>query len=265
MTSLKQSAPLRAANGVALALVAFVSALSPIAAQAQQAPQPVQPPAPQPGQQPVAPTGPTVVQLKAEPSQPDWVKVCGKDEGANKQVCYTTRDFVTEQGNPVLAVAVYDVEGEATRIVRFLMPLGLLLRPGLRFGVDKNEPSAGQYAICFPNGCFAEAPVPEAFVTQLKRGNILNVSAQNQMAQEVTFTVPLAGFTKGFDGKPIDPEVLAQQQREQLEQQRRMEEALQKRAEEARQRALQGGGGAGAPAPGAPAAPAPQTPAAPAQ
>lgn len=257
MTSLKQSAPLRAANGVALALVAAVSALSPIAAQAQQAPQP----APQ-AQQPAAPAGPTVVQLKPEPSQPDWVKVCGKDEGANKEVCYTTRDFVTEQGNPVLAVAVYDVQGETTKIVRFLMPLGLLLRPGLRFGADKNEPAAAQYAICFPNGCFAEAPVPEAFVTQLKRGNILNVSAQNQMAQEVTFTVPLAGFTKGFDGKPIDPEVLAQQQREQAEQQRRMEEALQKRAEEARQRAQQGGA---APAPGTPAAPATGTPATPAQ
>lgn len=257
MTSLKQSAPLRAANGVALALVAAVSALSPIAAHAQQA-QPARPAAQpaQPAQPAQQPAGPTVVQLKAEPSQADWVKVCGKDEGANKEVCYTTRDFVTEQGNPVLAVAIYDVQGETTRIVRFLMPLGLLLRPGLRFGVDKNDPIAGQYAICFPNGCFAEAPVPEAFVTQLKRGNILNVSAQNQMAQEVTFAVPLAGFTKGFDGKPIDPEVLAQQQREQVEQARRMEEALQKRAEEARQRDTGAAAPAGVPAPAAPAAPA---------
>lgn len=243
MTSIEQSAPLRAANGVALALVAAVSALSPIAAHAQGA---------TPAQQPAAPPpGPSVVALKAEPSQTDWTKVCGKDEAANKEICYTTRDFVTEQGNPVLAVAVYDVKGEATRIVRFLMPLGLLLRPGLRFGVDKNEPTAGQYAICFPNGCFAEAPVPEAFINSLKRGNILNVSAQNQMGQEVTFTVPLSGFTKGFDGKPIDPQALADQQR-------RMEEGLQKRAEEARQRALQQQGGA------APAAPAPAAPAAPA-
>ncbi|MGI6244775.1 MAG: invasion associated locus B family protein [Pseudochelatococcus sp.] len=236
MSRVKQSAPLRAASGIAMALVAGMSALAPVATYAQTAPAQ--------GQQ-QQPTGPTVVQLKAEPSQAEWTKVCGRDEGANKEICYTTRDFVSDQGQPVLAVAVYDVKGEPTKIARFLMPLGLLLRPGLRFFVDKNDPIAGQYAICFPNGCFAEAPVQDAFINSLKRGNILNISAQNQVGREVTFAVPLAGFTKGFDGKPIDPQALEQQQRQ-------LQEALQKRSEELRQRAGQPGG-APAPAP----APAP--------
>ncbi|MFC0217969.1 invasion protein IalB [Pseudochelatococcus lubricantis] len=243
MSRVKQSAPLRAASGIAMALVAGISALAPVAAYAQNAPAQT---APAQGQQP--PAGPSLVQLKAEPSQADWTKVCGRDEGANKEICYTTRDFVSEQGQPVLAVAIYDVKGDATKIVRFLMPLGLLLRPGLRFFVDKNDPVAGQYAICFPNGCFAEAPVPDAFINSLKRGNILNVSAQNQMGREVTFAVPLAGFTKGFDGKPIDPQALEAQQRQ-------LQEALQKRSEELRQRSGQPGQGG---APAAPAAPAQQ-------
>lgn len=222
MTRVNQSAPLRAAKGIVMALAASVSALAPIAAQAQNA-------APQ---QAPADAGPSIVQLKAEPSQTDWTKVCGRDEGANKEICYTTRDFVTDQGQPVLAVAVYDVKGETTKIARFLMPLGLLLRPGLRFAVDKNEFVPGHYAICFPNGCFAEAPVPDAFINSLKKGNTLNISAQNQMGREVTFAVPLAGFSKSFDGKPIDPQALE-------EQQRKLQEALQKRSEELRQRSGQ--------------------------
>ncbi|MFT0892098.1 invasion associated locus B family protein [Pseudochelatococcus sp. G4_1912] len=242
MTRVKQSAPLRAANGIMMALVAGISALAPVAAYAQNAPA-------APAQQAPMDTGPSLVQLKPEPSQTDWTKVCGRDEGANKEICYTTRDFVTEQGQPVLAAAIYDVKGETTKIVRFLMPLGLLLRPGLRFAVDKNDAVAGQYAICFPNGCFAEAPVPDAFVTSMKRGTVLNVSAQNQMGREVTFAVPLAGFTKGFDGKPIDPQALE-------EQQRRLQEALQKRSEELRQRSGQAGQDAAPAAPTAPAAPA---------
>ncbi|MET0743487.1 MAG: invasion associated locus B family protein, partial [Microvirga sp.] len=114
--------------------------------------QPAQPaPAPAPGLAPQAQgTGPMVVQVKAEPSQPDWTKVCGKDQAANKEICYTTRDFVSDQGQPVLAVAIYDVKGDPNKIVRFLMPLGLLLKPGIRFAVDQGQPTPGGYAICFP-------------------------------------------------------------------------------------------------------------------
>lgn len=204
-----------------------------------------------PAQQPAAPAqpgaaaGPTVVQVKPEPSQTSWTKVCGKDQGANKEICYTTRDFVSDQGQPVLAVAVYDVKGDANKIVRFLMPLGLLLQPGIRFGVDNAQPTGGRYAICFPNGCFAEAQVKDDFINAMRKGTNLNVSVQNQGARELTFTIPLADFAKGFDGAAIDPKVLEDQQKQ-------LQDELAKRQEELRQRL----GGAAAPAPGA----APATP-----
>jgi invasion protein IalB len=212
--------------------------------------QPAQPaPAPaQPAQSQAQAAGPTVVQVKPEPSQADWTKVCGKDQAQNAEVCYTTRDFVSDQGQPVLAVAVYDAKGpQPQKIVRFLMPLGLLLQPGVRFAVDQNPPTPGRYAICFPNGCFAEAPgLPDAVVNQMKKGGTLNVSVQNQAMREVTFAVPLTGFGKAFDGPPIDPKVLE-------EQQKKLQEELTKRSDEMRQRLLQQGGAAAAPA-GPPAA-----------
>lgn len=250
-----------------LAAVALASGLLgtvPAFAQAQQQrpaqrppAQQQQQPAPQQQQQPQGQQqqGPTIVQVKPEPSQTDWVKVCGKDPGNQKEICYTTRDFVSDQGQPVLAVAVYEVKGDPTRIVRFLMPLGLLIQPGIRFGTDNAQPQAGRYAICLPNGCFAENQVNEAFINSMKKGNVLNVSVQNQVAREVTFQVPLTGFGKGFDGPAIDPKVLE-------EQQQKLAQELQKRAEEQRkqlesqQQQQQGAPGA-APAPGAPA-PAPK-------
>ena len=216
-----------------------------------------------PAQQPAAPAqpgaaaGPTVVQVKPEPSQTSWTKVCGKDQAANKEICYTTRDFVSDQGQPVLAVAVYDVKGDANKIVRFLMPLGLLLQPGIRFGVDTAQPSPGRFAICFPNGCFAEAQVKDDFINAMRKGTNLNVSVQNQGARELTFTIPLADFAKGFDGAAIDPKVLEDQQKQ-------LQDELAKRQEELRQRLGAGGAaaaGAAAPAPGA--APAPAAPATP--
>lgn len=207
------------------------------------------PAAPAPGQpgQPQQNSGPTVVQVKAEPSQPEWTKVCGKDQNTNSEICYTTRDFVSDQGQPVLAMALYDVKGpQAQKIVRFVMPLGLLLQPGLRFTVDQGQPTPGRYVMCLPNGCFAEAQVKDDFIAALKKGANLNVSVQNQLGREITFAVPAAGFAKAFDGPPIDPKVLE-------EQQKKLQEELQKRSEELRKQLGSNNGGA-APAAGAPAA-----------
>jgi invasion protein IalB len=246
-------ASLGGTRGLATAIALLVSA--PVLAQtapAQKpaAPQPARPAQGQPQQQQQN-AGPTVVQVKAEPSQPEWTKVCGKDQNANTEICYTTRDFVSDQGQPVLALAVYDVKGQqAQKFVRFVMPLGLLLQPGLRFTVDQGQPVPGRYVMCLPNGCFAEAQVKDDFVASLKKGANLNVSVQNQMGRELTFAVPAAGFGKAFDGPPIDPKVLE-------EQQKKLQEELQKKSEEMRQKLQSGAGAGGAAAPSAQAAPKP--------
>jgi invasion protein IalB len=251
----------RLRGSIGLAALASMAVALPSLAQQPAAPaQPAQPrqqrPAAPPAQpaQPAAPPAQaqapagTVVQVKPEPSQSDWTKVCGKDQAQNAEVCYTTRDFVSDQGQPVLAVAVYDAKGpQAQKIVRFLMPLGLLLQPGVRFAVDQGQPTPGRYAICFPNGCFAEAPgLKDDVVNAMKKGTTLSVSVQNQAMREVTFAVPLTGFGKAFDGPAMDPKVLE-------EQQKKLQEELQKRSEDMRQRLQQQGGGA-APGPAAPTA-----------
>jgi invasion protein IalB len=245
-------ASLGGTRGLATALALLVS----VPAFAQTAPaqprpaapaaQPARPAAPAAGQPAQQQSGPTVVQVKAEPSQPEWTKVCGKDQNTGTEICYTTRDFVSDQGQPVLALAVYDIKGpQAQKVVRFVMPLGLLLKPGLRFAVDQGQAVPGSYVMCLPNGCFAEAQVKDDFIASLKKGASLNVSVQNQAGREITFAVPAAGFAKSFDGAPIDPKVLE-------EQQRKLQEELQKKSEEMRQKMLQSQGGG---APNAQAAP----------
>jgi invasion protein IalB len=203
-------------------------------AQAQKQTPPAQPAPAQQQQQ-----GPLKVEL--QPTQGEWTKICGKDQAANKEICYTTRDFGTAADQPpVLALAVYDVKGDDQRIVRLLLPVALMLRPGFRFSVDKGANQEGGFEICFPNGCFAEAKVKGPSIDQMKKGTTLNVSVKNQANNEVTFTLPLAGFGKSFDGPAMDPKVLE-------EQQNRLQQELQKRAEEQR-KALESQQGAAAPA-----------------
>jgi len=250
---LRVSHALLGAGIAALALAAPAFA-QPKAAPKPAAPRPAAPAAPAPAAPGTAPAAAGaaasgLVQLKPEPSQPDWVKVCGKDPASNQEICYTTRDFVSDQGQPVLAVAMYDVKGKPEKISRFILPLGLLLAPGVKFGVDAGPLADGKFAICLPNGCFAEGQIGEAFIVSMKKGTTLNVKFKNQVGNEVTFQVPLAGFGKAFDGAPIDPQVLA-------EQQKKLQEELQKRSDELRAK-LQGGSGT-TPAPDPSAAAAPQ-------
>jgi invasion protein IalB len=249
------------------ALVLAGAVLATGAALAQQPRRPAQPAQPAPQAQPAQPAQPAQqqnpsapVRVDLQPSQADWTKVCGKDPGTNKEICYTTRDFGQAPDQPpVLALAVYDVKGDDTKIIRLLLPPALMLRPGFRFTVDKGAAIEGAFEICFPNGCFAESKVATKTIDQIKKGTTMNVMVKNQFNGEVTFGLPLANFGKAFDGPPIDPKVLEEQQKQ-------LTEELQRRAEEERKRleAQQGGPKPATPAP-APAAPAPAPAPAPAK
>ncbi|ACA20579.1 Invasion associated locus B family protein [Methylobacterium sp. 4-46] len=236
--------PHQAALCLALAGLGLGLATGPVLAQPKK-PAPAQPAAPAPAApapQGAAPqqTGPQIVTVKSEPSQTEWTKVCGKDQGSNAEVCYTTRDFVSEQGQPVLAAAIYDLKGAQgnVRVARFLLPLGLLLQPGILFSVDQGQSTPGKYAVCFPNGCFAEvAGLKDDLIAALKKGTTLNLTVQNQAQRPVTFAVPLAGFGKAFDGPPIDPKVLE-------EQQKKLQSELERRSEEMRKQLEAQKGGA---------------------
>jgi len=214
----------------AIAALAFMVLAGSASAQTKKptpAPTPA-PAAPAPQAAP-APSPAALVQVQPEPTQTDWVKICGEDQNTKKKICYTTRDFVSDQNQPVLAVAVYDIQGDPNRVVRFLLPLGFILAPGVRFSVDQGIAQAGKYAVCFPNGCFAEVPVKDDIIAALKKGTSISISVQNQFAREVVFQVPLSTFGKVFDGPAVDPAVLA-------EQQKKLQEQMQKQAEEMRKK-----------------------------
>jgi invasion protein IalB len=237
MLSLPQQ--FRAGRGFARVLLATVGVLAMTSAGFAQAKKaPAQAPAQQaPAQQaPQPPTGPVTVAVKPDPAQTDWIKQCAQDPGTKKEVCFTTRYFVaTDNGEPLLAVAVYSTQDDKEKILRYLMPPALLLQPGIRFGVDNGQQEAGRYTICFPNGCFAEARVKEEFVKSMRAGTTLKVSSQNAAGQEVTFEAPLTGFAKGFDGPPIDPKVLEEQNKKLQEELQKRGEAMRKQQEQQQQ------------------------------
>ena len=230
-------------------LVACALALSPAAGFAQSAatkpaPKPAAAaPAPAPAAPPAAPApqggqpqGPVKVDLLPFG---DWIKTCGTDQVNKKEICFVTHEFGTAQDqNPLMAMAIYEIKGDKEHIIRLLLPLGFMIKPGFRFSVDKGADLTGAFDFCLPNGCFTESKMDGASFENMRKGTTLNVAVQNPGGNLVTFTLPLAGMAKSFDGPATDPKVLEEQQKAAAEQAKQQQDKLQqelaKKAEEER-------------------------------
>jgi invasion protein IalB len=172
-----------------------------------------------------------------------WIKICNKGNEPNaKQVCVTAKDGRLENGMPVAAAALIEPQGEARKLIRITVPLGMQLQHGTRLIVDQEAPATAPYFMCFPNGCMADYEANADMVGKLKKGHTLTIQAINMQGQAISLPLPLNDFAKAYDGPPTDPKVFE-------EQQRKLQEELQKKAEEARKKLE-------AQQPAAPAAPA---------
>jgi invasion protein IalB len=235
------SASARPVNRTLATLTAAALAVllaSPVMAQ-QPAPAPAKPapakPAPaKPAAQPAAPaSAPQAAAPAAE--QPTliyspWTKFCLKGQEANaKQVCFTGKDGRLESGLPIVAAVVIEPEGDAKKLLRVTLPLGMQVPPGTRVIIDQGQPATGPYVICFTNGCMADYEVNADIIGRLKKGQQLAVQAINGNGQPVSLTLPLNDFAKAYDGPPTDPKKFE-------EDQKKLQEELQKKAEEARQK-----------------------------
>jgi invasion protein IalB len=257
MTKAKALSGTTGASGPAVSLVAGLTMLGFAALPALAQQRPAQPAPAQPAQPaPAAPAqGGIRVALKAAPEQQDWLKVCGEDPAVKKQICYTTRDFVAENNQPVMAVAIYTVKDDSRRFVRFLVPLTFLIQPGIRFSAEGTQPVNAKFQICLPQGCFVEGDLNDQIIGNLKKATTLRIDMQNQLGQEVNFQVPLAGFAKAYDSAGIDQETLQKLQQQQLQPQQggaapapaqpqAGADDLKKRAEEMLRQRQQGGANA---------------------
>ena len=195
------------------------------------APAPAAPAVGAPAGQPAPPPPPSKVDLVSP--EPQWVKLCGKEQTTGKNACQTMRDFGTSADQPpMLSMQVFELEGQEKRKLRLMMlPIGMLLKPGFRVIIDKGEPIEGKYDMCFQNACTAEIEVGPKELAALKKGQQMNVIMRlpggDPSGRELTLNVPLKDFGPTFEGQPTDPKVL-EQQRQALQQQ------LQKKAEEQR-------------------------------
>jgi invasion protein IalB len=189
-----------------------------------------------------------------------WVKLCDKvPQADNKEICLTHHERLDGNSGMVLvAAAIRKVEGQDVQHILVTIPtaIALAIPAGVQLKIDEEEPMAMKYSFCYATSCQAEAEASAEMIEKFKKGKQVVIAAMNMQRKAVGFPVPLTGFSKAYDGAPIDS-AKYQQAREQLMKviAGRQQELAQKAAEAQKNKA------AGAPVAGAPAA-QPQAPAA---
>ncbi|MDP2618744.1 MAG: invasion associated locus B family protein [Hyphomicrobiales bacterium] len=158
-----------------------------------------------------------------------WIKLCTTDEETKKEQCLVTQELRDGNSGELLASGSVRIAADQKTLLIFAVPIGVLLPPGVRIQIDNDKPTVAPYTICFPQACVVRMEVDDAFVANMKRGSQMTVSVLNAERKALGFPLTLVGFTKAYDGPPLDPELYKQAQQ-------KLTEEIKRRAEEARQK-----------------------------
>ena len=193
------------------AIVALTLTVGPHAFAQQPSTNPPVPPAqtapePNAGQaQQAAPGG--TVQLISSP----WTRYCAKglteqsSEIRTKEVCFTASDGHLTSGEKLVIALLIEPEGSDAKLLRVTLPLGVALVPGARIIIDEKDAMTAPFVVCLPkNGCMADYKADADLIEKLKNGQTLAIQAFEK-GRPVSFTLPLSGFAKAYDGPASDP------------------------------------------------------------
>jgi invasion protein IalB len=188
-----------------------------------------------------------------------WVKLCMRNEQtANKEICLINHEGLEPNtGMVLIAAAVRKAEGEEKQqlLIRVPTAYALVIPAGVQLKIDEGQPISLQYSICFPTSCQVQMEMTPALFEEMRKGKQMVVAAMNIQQKTMGFPVPLSGFSKAYDGPPVDNVKYEESRRQLMEMFRKRQAELAAKAAEAEQKkgAAQPGQ---APAPGA-QAPAP--------
>ncbi|MCB8887564.1 invasion associated locus B family protein [Vreelandella malpeensis] len=124
----------------------------------------------------------------------DWEVRCQSEGG--QQGCTMSQVVNNPDSNDPLMSAMVGYSPEAqSAVMAFMLPLGVVLAPGMQLQVDDNEPVGFPYQFCFEQGCRADLPLEASLLQQLRSGNRATVSAIAPDGQRLDLNVSLMGFT----------------------------------------------------------------------
>jgi invasion protein IalB len=115
-----------------------------------------------------------------------WQVSCRTPPGAKEEKCALVQSVTAEdRPNVGLTVVFYKAIGEDKKLLRVVVPLGVLLPTGLGLKIDGLDVGNAPFLKCGKRGCVAEVVLQDEVIAKLKTGSI---------AMFIIFDTPEAGI-----------------------------------------------------------------------
>jgi invasion protein IalB len=115
-----------------------------------------------------------------------WQVSCRTPPGAKEEKCALVQSVTAEdRPNVGLTVVFYKAIGEDKKLLRVVVPLGVLLPTGLGLKIDGQDVGNAPFLKCGRRGCVAEVVLQDEVIAKMKAGSV---------AMFIIFDTPEAGI-----------------------------------------------------------------------
>ena len=130
----------------------------------------------------------------------DWQIRCETAPGAPGEQCALVQSVTAEdRPNVGLTVIVLKTADGKNRILRVLVPLGVLLPKGLGLRIDQTDIGSAGFERCLQNGCVSNISMDEKLIAQMKSGKQALFLIYQTHEEGIGVQLSLAGFSAGFE------------------------------------------------------------------
>jgi invasion protein IalB len=128
-----------------------------------------------------------------------WQVSCRTPPGAKEEKCALVQSVTAEdRPNVGLTVVFYKAIGENKKLLRVVVPLGVLLPTGLGLKIDNQDVGNAPFLKCGKRGCVAEVVLQDEVIGKLKKGETAMFIIFDTPEAGIGIPVSLQGFSDAF-------------------------------------------------------------------
>ena len=130
-----------------------------------------------------------------------WQLSCRTPPGAKEEKCALVQSVTAEdRPNVGLTVVFYKAIGEDKKLLRVVVPLGVLLPTGLGLKIDDQDVGNAPFLKCGKRGCIAEVVLQDEIIEKMKKGGNAVFIIFDTPEAGIGIPISLQGFGNALAG-----------------------------------------------------------------
>jgi invasion protein IalB len=130
-----------------------------------------------------------------------WQVSCRTPPGAKEEKCALVQSVTAEdRPNVGLTVVFYKAIGEDKKLLRVVVPLGVLLPTGLGLKIDGKDVGNAPFLKCGKRGCIAEVVLQDDVINKMKTGTTAMFIIFDTPEAGIGIPISLQGFGDALAG-----------------------------------------------------------------